>query len=98
MFVFVVITNMLSYFRYFLPWLERTLSESKRVAQLLSEVRALMPPRALSPFAARHAPHTVQEEAPACPMRSLLYPGILVKSLSWAILGQPLCNPRAFHH
>lgn len=37
-FVFVMVANILFFFRYFRPWLARTLSESKRVAELLSEL------------------------------------------------------------
>ena len=40
MFVFVVVTNVYSYLRSFLPWLDRVLSESKRVASLLSDFPA----------------------------------------------------------
>jgi hypothetical protein len=33
-----MVANILFFFRYFRPWLARTLSESKRVAELLSEL------------------------------------------------------------
>ena len=38
MFVFVFVANSIFFLRFFAPWLDRTLADTKRVAQMLSEL------------------------------------------------------------